>query len=353
MHEGGRMQQFGPASPLPQIQGEESGGQQLALCDDHPLRHLPRIGGSLRSHPGQCAFHRPGGLLTPANEQLFDAPHVFALQSGQQQRHLPVATARRSERSDPLQSVRRTGHGRKHHDSSSFAYKNICHPPHVGSAAHRSPAEFQNLHHSRFFIHQYNLRHKYIIFIFQKQIPQIQVQVTVSNRRTLQKMLLNNQLDIALIEGGVDDSHLHGEAFGGDRLVLITPPYHPLLKKKDVTLLDLLAYPLLLREKNSSVRIFVEQLFAVEGLPPLNPHWESASTQAIVQAVSYGMGISLLPEPLVKRDILLGTVCTCSVVGADLCRQNYVVWDKHKFLTKATQEFIALCKKHTPTPKTF
>ncbi len=168
MHEGGRMQQFGPASPLPQIQGEESGGQQLALCDDHPLRHLPRIGGSLRSHPGQCAFHRPGGLLTPANEQLFDAPHVFALQSGQQQRHLPVATARRSERSDPLQSVRRTGHGRKHHDSSSFAYKNICHPPHVGSAAHRSPAEFQNLHHSRFFIHQYNLRHKYIIFIFQK-----------------------------------------------------------------------------------------------------------------------------------------------------------------------------------------
>lgn len=192
-----------------------------------------------------------------------------------------------------------------------------------------------------------------LIFIFQKQIPQIQVQVTVSNRRTLQKMLLNNQLDIALIEGGVDDSHLHGEAFGGDRLVLITPPYHPLLKKKDVTLLDLLAYPLLLREKNSSVRIFIEQLFAVEGLPPLNPHWESASTQAIVQAVSYGMGISLLPEPLVKRDILLGTVCTCSVVGADLCRQNYVVWDKHKFLTKATQEFIALCKKHTPTPKTF
>lgn len=192
-----------------------------------------------------------------------------------------------------------------------------------------------------------------LIFIFQKQIPQIQVQVTVSNRRTLQKMLLNNQLDIALIEGGVDDSHLHGEAFGGDRLVLITPPYHPLLKKKDVTLLDLLAYPLLLREKNSSVRIFVEQLFAVEGLPPLNPHWESASTQAIVQAVSYGMGISLLPEPLVKRDILLGTVCTCPVVGADLCRQNYVVWDKHKFLTKATQEFIALCKKHTPTPKTF
>ena len=192
-----------------------------------------------------------------------------------------------------------------------------------------------------------------LIFIFQKQIPQIQVQVTVSNRRTLQKMLLNNQLDIALIEGGVDDSHLHGEAFGGDRLVLITPPYHPLRKKKDVTLLDLLAYPLLLREKNSSVRIFVEQLFAVEGLPPLNPHWESASTQAIVQAVSYGMGISLLPEPLVKRDILLGTVCTCPVVGADLCRQNYVVWDKHKFLTKATQEFIALCKKHTPTPKTF
>jgi len=192
-----------------------------------------------------------------------------------------------------------------------------------------------------------------LIFIFQKQIPQIQVQVTVSNRRTLQKMLLNNQLDIALIDGGFDDSHLQGEAFGGDRLVLITPPYHPLLKKKDVTLLDLLAYPLLLREKNSSVRIFVEQLFAVEGLPPLNPHWESASTQAIVQAVSYGMGISLLPEPLVKRDILLGTVCTCPVVGADLCRQNYVVWDKHKFLTKATQEFIALCKKHTPTPKTF
>ena len=185
-----------------------------------------------------------------------------------------------------------------------------------------------------------------LIFLFQKQLPNIQVQVTIANRKKLQKMLLSNELDIALIEGGVDDPHLRREPFGGDKLVLITPPYHPLLAKKQVSLKDLLEYPLLLREKDSSVRIFLENLFAVKGLPPLNPRWESASTQAIIRAVSYGLGISLLPEQLVGRDIAIGTISACPIKGENLARRYYLVWDTHKFLTKAAKQFMALCKEH-------
>ena len=54
---------------------------------------------------------------------------------------------------------------------------------------------------------------------------------------------------------------------------------------------------MLLRDKGSVGRAFVERVFAMHELP-LVPTMESVSTQAIIQAVHLGLGISFLPERL-------------------------------------------------------
>ncbi|QHQ60646.1 LysR family transcriptional regulator [Anaerocolumna sedimenticola] len=182
---------------------------------------------------------------------------------------------------------------------------------------------------------------------FQKEHTNIKIQATIANGTNLQKALLDNQLDIALIEGGVWEEELHTEAFDRDRLVLILPPGHKLMSKEKIELIDLLTYPFLLREKDSNGRAFLDNIFSLRGIT-LNPIWESASTQAIVKAVSLGLGISFLPEQLIYQDIVNGVISTREITDVDLTRQHYLVWHKNKYLTNTMISFISLCKSVHP-----
>ncbi len=181
---------------------------------------------------------------------------------------------------------------------------------------------------------------------FRSLHPNLRVEVTISSGGKLQQALLENKLDLALIEGGISESELIMEAFTGDCLRLILPPRHPLLSKQQVFLNDLVQYDFLLREKGSAGRTFLDNVFAVHGLK-IHPLWESASTQAIIKAVSKDIGISILPELLVKQDIEAQTVFTREIIDEGFNRKHYIVWYKNKYLTQAAKDLIALCNDST------
>ncbi|MDD3797477.1 MAG: LysR family transcriptional regulator [Lachnospiraceae bacterium] len=178
---------------------------------------------------------------------------------------------------------------------------------------------------------------------FRKEYPEIEIRGTISNGSSLERGLLNNELDLALVESSVDETELQAEPIGEDRLILITPPGHELLLREQVVLQDLEKYPVLLRERGSTVRTFLDNYFAVSAIQ-IHPVWESVSTQAIVKAVGCGIGISILPEKLVSRDLADGIVCTREIAEEELTRKHYIVWHKNKFLTKSMQRLIDYCR---------
>jgi DNA-binding transcriptional LysR family regulator len=163
-----------------------------------------------------------------------------------------------------------------------------------------------------------------LVCSFRQLQPNIKAQVTISNVAGLQKALLENNLDIALIEGNVAEPDLHKELLSNDRLLLILPPRHPLLGPGEIKLKDLTAYDFLLREKGSAGRTLLDDIYSARGMA-LHPLWESASTQAIVKAVHYGIGISILPEQLVSQDIASGFVSTREIADQTFDREQYLV----------------------------
>lgn len=177
---------------------------------------------------------------------------------------------------------------------------------------------------------------------YQTQYPDMNVQVLIANGGILQKKLLDSEVDIVLLEGASGNPDLNMRPIGSDRLVLIIPPGHPLEHREDVGLDEILNYPLLLREKGSTVRTLVDNYFAIRNLS-LQPVWESASTQAIVRAVSCGIGLSFLPEQLVETDAESGNIVIKTITGVNLSREYYLVWHKKKHLTAALRSFIELC----------
>jgi len=177
---------------------------------------------------------------------------------------------------------------------------------------------------------------------FRKTHPDFNIQVTISNGGKIQHLLLANDIDLALIEGSVPAENFHAERLLTDRLVLIVPPGHPLLRAESVKVEDLGHYPLLLREEGSAGRTYVDQVFGIHGLQ-VEPMWTSASTQALVKAVMGGLGISILPEHLVRYDLDMGHVVAKKVDDEAFMRENFIVWHNKKYLTRTAKEFVKAC----------
>jgi DNA-binding transcriptional LysR family regulator len=75
---------------------------------------------------------------------------------------------------------------------------------------------------------------------------------------------------------------------------LITPPDHPLHRRRELTLADLCDLPLILYERGSTGRQHVMDAFHGAGLSP-RVDMETTNTEIIVRMVEAGLGVSIVP----------------------------------------------------------
>lgn len=179
---------------------------------------------------------------------------------------------------------------------------------------------------------------------FQALYPSLTAKAAINNSAAIERHILNNTIDIGLIEACPEYPEIIAEPFMTDSLCAIVSPSHPLAGKKKVTLLELSAYPFLLREKGSAGRELLDARFALEQLS-IRPLWESASTQAIVKGVAQGLGVAVLPYLLVEKDILENTVIPIPLTQP-LTRNLHIIYHKSKYLTPNMKSFMELCKKY-------
>jgi DNA-binding transcriptional LysR family regulator len=178
---------------------------------------------------------------------------------------------------------------------------------------------------------------------FSAMHPQADVRVEISPSNLLEKKLINNQLDFALVETPVHEDALTAEPYMEDSLAIICParaPYHPgqVLSKEEFQ-----RQRLLLREPGSGTREVFEQAMQKAGIS-ISPVWEGMSTTALVNAVIHGLGIAVVPARMITGPLEKGYIYTLTVEDLILKRCFYIVHHKDKLLTKLFQDFIQLCK---------
>lgn len=178
---------------------------------------------------------------------------------------------------------------------------------------------------------------------FQNAYPKVNVKVVVSKSSDIQQRILNNRLDLALIEENVNNEYLRKEYLCTDYMCLIFPREHPLKDKKKIYMKDIGKYPMLFREEGSAGRAYLEHVFAMHDMT-VEPAWESASSQALINAVAEGIGISILPEKLVQRDLQEGRIASAKLQDEQLMRKAYLIWHRQKNVSKELETLIEICK---------
>jgi DNA-binding transcriptional LysR family regulator len=142
---------------------------------------------------------------------------------------------------------------------------------------------------------------------------------------------------------------LTSQLIGDDALVLIVAPSHPLAGKKKVSLRQLSAEPLIVREPGSGTRRCVEQVLEAAGVSPgkLNIVMEINSNEAIRAAVSRGLGGAFQSRRAVEADIASGRFVPVTVTGLRPVRQLYLVTDPKRLPSAAMRAFLALVERWT------
>ena len=186
---------------------------------------------------------------------------------------------------------------------------------------------------------------------FKSKYPDINVHLKVSNSDGIVSMVENNDIDLGVVESQVLNKNLVVEECRNDRLVAIVPLQHSLASQQKVKLKDLMDHAYIAREEGSGTREVIHEYLVNAGMKPADIHvsMELGSPEAIKGAVEAGMGVSIVSEVTIHKEMQLETLVALEL-DPPLDRPFSFVHQKQKFRQRAMDELLefarAYCLSH-------
>lgn len=173
--------------------------------------------------------------------------------------------------------------------------------------------------------------------------PNNKITSAVYNTAVLEKMLLEDALDIALIEGRVQSEYLTVVPFMRDALIFVAASNHPLAKEVNIPMETIAACSFLVRESGSGTRALFEQVMNMHDLKySVVGTYNNAET--IKKAVCANFGITVISELSVRDEIANGTMCKLSVENLSFQRNFSIVYHKNKYMSSEMEKVMELCQ---------
>jgi DNA-binding transcriptional LysR family regulator len=128
-----------------------------------------------------------------------------------------------------------------------------------------------------------------------------------------------------------------------DEIVVVVGAEHPWATRGSVSLDELQAEPMILRERGSGSRETFERALEQVGLDlgAFRIVGEIASTQAIKQAVRAGVGISLISGRAVQDECSARLLCCVTIRDLTISRAFHLVTHRDRSRSPLAQAFLA------------
>ncbi len=176
-----------------------------------------------------------------------------------------------------------------------------------------------------------------------REMPELHISVRVESAQTCLDLLNNGGADAAFWEGTMPRGNFLAIPLGSYSLQAVCAPDFT-LPAGPLTLLELVRYPLLLREPGSAIRDTFDNMLAVVGCTAV-PVWESVNSFALIKAAEEGLGIAVLPEKLLMDSLALGRLRRISLKNVRMENRMFALVRTEKYLTKSLEKFLDFLKK--------
>ncbi len=182
-----------------------------------------------------------------------------------------------------------------------------------------------------------------LISNFQKQYPKSQLTLEIGNTLSISMKVANFELDVALIEGEINNPQLNIVPWVADELQVFCHPEHPLSNQHNLKEQNLLEYNWILREPGSGTRQTFDRVMH-DMLPQLTIALELQQNEAVLTAVKENLGLGCLSRLCLTQAVTLGEICLLPVARRRFQRNFYLITHKNKYQSLAMKQWLALVK---------
>lgn len=180
--------------------------------------------------------------------------------------------------------------------------------------------------------------------IFHRRYPSIKLSIISANTRDITKLLIYNEIDIALVEGPVEEPCVLSEDWRKDEMVLIASPEHILANVAQPIDPALIAQETFIaRELGSGSREVVAAALNTIQICPVR-QLEVGSTEAIKQLVASGLGVAIVSVATIRDQMANGTLVIIPVQNLHVERTLWQLSVPGRLANPATIAFNKLIR---------
>lgn len=174
--------------------------------------------------------------------------------------------------------------------------------------------------------------------------PNISIIIITDTTSNLYKMVENYELDLAYVDGMIEDSSLKFFPVDKDDLVCVLSINNPLVSKKSVTLEELKKERLILRLQTSTTRkIFEASLeYNNDSIKNYNVVLEVDNIATIKDLIRKDFGISVLAKSACMDEVNKKKLAILPIEKLQMIRQNYIIYNVYFNHVEIIKDIISI-----------
>ena len=174
---------------------------------------------------------------------------------------------------------------------------------------------------------------------FKGLFPKINISVSIGPTYAVESKILSNEIDVGIIETSTQSHEILTDFQWEERLVVIVSPKHPWARVRQIEPSQLTQEFFVVGERGSGTKKVLDE-FLGKIANELRVLMELGSTEAVKRAVEQNLGISIVMNCCVSRELKFKTLKSIKIAGVDLKKKISVVHLKEKYLTPSYNEFV-------------
>lgn len=180
---------------------------------------------------------------------------------------------------------------------------------------------------------------------FRLKYPDVQLSFEPKPSQDLERALRDGTLDLIFVmDRLLQSAVLSIEALVAESLQLLTYASHPLLHLTQISYADLANHPLILTEETCGYRRLFEHRLSDAGVQ-LHKPMAFHSVEAIKQCVMAGLGLTLLPDIAVQRELADGELVVVPWGERPFQVTTQMIWHKEKWQSPAMKAFLNMTRE--------
>lgn len=185
-----------------------------------------------------------------------------------------------------------------------------------------------------------------IIKEFSKKYKEIEISIIIENTKHIERLILENKVDFAFVEGEVISDEVIVNPFWEDELVVICGEEHRWKGLKAITAKDFAEEKIIMREVGSGTRKIIEAELLKKNIE-YKTFLELGNTEAIKNVVEANLGVSVMSIMCVNDKAMKNELEILRFEDGSINRDLSLIIHRDKFISKNMERFIEFSKEYS------